>query len=75
MDLYFTWLPLFGGLILLTPSSTLHGFPVRRPKLFVGLKFSAFVVISMLLLAVGAFRKLLTGLAFWLFGLGLHGGK
>ena len=78
MDFHFTRLPLFGGLILRAPSSVLHRFPVRWPKLFVGLEFPAFVVVGMLLLAVGAFRKLLTGLAGLFcfgFGGGFHGGK
>ena len=75
MDFYFTRLPLFGGLILRAPSSVLRGFPVRRPKLLVGLEFPAFVVVSMLLLAVGAFRKRLTGLFGFSFDWGLQGGK
>ena len=54
MDFYFTRLPLLGGLILRTPPSALRGLPVRRPAILVGLKFLAFVMVRMLLLAVGA---------------------
>jgi hypothetical protein len=78
MDFNFTRLPLFSGLILRTPSSVLHGFPVRWPKLFVGFEFPAFVVVGMLLLAVGAFRTGLAGLFFghgWGHGRGFHRGK
>ena len=76
MGFYFIRLPLFGGLILRTPSSALHGFPVCRPKFLVGLEFLEFFVVSMLLLAVGAFRKRFPGLAgLFGFGWGLHGGK
>ena len=73
MDFYFTRLPLLNGLILRTPSSALRGFPVCRPKILVGLEFPAFVVVSMLLLAAGAFRKRLTGLV-GLLGFGSGGG-
>ena len=78
MDFYFTWLPLFGGLILRTPSVALRGLPVQQPAILVGLEFPAFVMVGMLFLAVGAFRTLLMGLAIlfcFVFGGGFHGGK
>ena len=56
MDFYFTRLPLFGGLILRTPTVALRGLPAGRPAILVGLKFPAFVMVCMLLLAVGALR-------------------
>ena len=56
MDFYFTRLPLFDGLILWTPSVALCGLPVQRSAIFVGLKFPAFFMVFMLLLAVGALR-------------------
>ena len=80
MDFYFTWLPLLSGLILRLPSSALRGFQVCRPTILVGLKFLAFAVICMLLLAVGALCFGLTGMMGW-FGSsgghsqGLHGGE
>ena len=73
MDFYFTRLPLFGGLILRTPSSALRGFPVQRPAIFVGLEFPSFIVVCMLLLVVGGLRLGLTWLAGW-FGFGFAGG-
>ncbi len=66
MDLYLTQLPLLGGLILRTPSSDdLGGFPICWPEGFVGVQFPAFVMIDVLLVAVGAFRVGLTRCFGW----------
>jgi hypothetical protein len=67
MDFYLTRLPpLLGGLILRTSSSNgLGGLPVCRPEGFVGVKFSALVVLGVLLAAVGAFFSRLTRCLGW----------
>ena len=65
MDFNLTRLPLLSGLILQTPSSALGGFPARWPASFVGLKLPAFIMLCMLLLAVGVDRVVWVWFGHW----------
>ena len=65
MDFNLTRLPLLSLLILQTPPSALGETPVCRPAGLVGFELPEFIMVCMLLLAVGTFPMGLTVCIGW----------